>query len=221
MVEVEESVWRSAMFGELDTLKKLIEVSEEPFDQQDDRGFTPITWAARNGHIPVIEYLASKEASLEVGSFAGMKCLHHAANKNLEGTVKLLLKLGAAPNSTDDNNDSPLHWAAARGVLNIVVALIEKGADCNASNAQGATPLHKAAVFGQLPIVRTLIKNGADMNACDATGDSALHLAARGGFSTIVSFLLKEKAVSQPNGEGKSPADVAFDAKIKKLFEPK
>ena len=39
--------WKLASNGELDDLKKLVEKGGIPFDEKDERGFTPITWAAR------------------------------------------------------------------------------------------------------------------------------------------------------------------------------
>jgi len=91
----EDTVWNSSIFGELEILKKLCEDEEAPIHEADDRGFTPLCWAARNGHNPVLTYLIDKKCSMEQGSFAGMKPLHHACNKNLESTVKLLLAAGA------------------------------------------------------------------------------------------------------------------------------
>jgi ankyrin repeat protein len=91
----EDTVWNASIFGELEILKKLCENEEAPIHEADDRGFTPLCWAARNGHNPVLTYLIDKKCSMEQGSFAGMKPLHHACNKNLESTVKLLLAAGA------------------------------------------------------------------------------------------------------------------------------
>ena len=213
-------MWNAAIFGELEILKKLCENEEEPapIDEPDERGFSPLCWSARNGHNPVLSYLIDKKCSMEQGSFAGMKPLHHACNKNLESTVKLLLGAGAEVNSTDDNMDMPLHWAASRGVLNIVIALLNSGADINACNAQGVTPLHKCTVFGQQAITKTLLEKGADMNAADSAGDTALHLAARGGFTGIVKLLLAKNAPSTANAAGQKPVDCALTPGIKQLF---
>ena len=207
----EETVWTAAIFGELDQLKNMVENDPElPIDEPDDRGFTPLTWSARNGHDAVLQFLIDQKCSMEHGSFAGMKPLHHTCNKNLESTTKLLLKAGAEVNSTDDNLDMPLHWASSRGVLNIVIALIEGGADLNACNEQGVTPLHKATLFGQTAIVKNLCERGADPNAADSAGDTALHLAARSGFGTIVDVLLKVGANKEtPNAAGQKPVDYA------------
>lgn len=216
-----DTVWTAAIFGDLDILKKLVEEDEIECDEIDDRGFTPLTWSARNGHMNVLEYLCDeRKCSTEKGSFGGLKPLHHACNKNLESIVKYLISAGSDANSTDDNMDTPLHWAASRGILNIVMALLDAGADFNAANAQGVTPIHKACTFGQFPIVRALIKKGADYNAPDSNGDTPLHYASKCGFENILKVLLDNKALPAANTAGQTPIDVAFDDKIKSVLAP-
>ena len=122
MAEIEEhlNAWHYASFGELDSLKTLKEEGGD-VDGSDDRGFTPIAWAARNGHEEVVKFLIECECKLESGCFGGLKPLHHATNKNLERIVKMLIKAGSDVNAVDDNMDTVLHYASARGVLNIVI----------------------------------------------------------------------------------------------------
>lgn len=86
--------WKLASFGELDGLKALIE-SGVNVTEQDDRGFTPLNWAARNGHLNVVSFLIENGCSLEVPSFGGLRPLHHSCNKNAEKIVKTLIKASA------------------------------------------------------------------------------------------------------------------------------
>ena len=109
--EENETVWKLACFGELEILKIRFDEGES-MNEQDDKGFTPLNWAARNGHRDVVAFLMEKGCSVEVPSFGGMKPIHHACNKNLERIVRLLLKK-ADVNSSDENGDSPLHYAAS------------------------------------------------------------------------------------------------------------
>lgn len=69
-------------------------------------------------------------------TFAGMRPLHHACNKNHEGVIRYLVKAGAEINCVDENGDTCLHWACARGVLNVVVFLVENGANYSITNGQ-------------------------------------------------------------------------------------
>lgn len=94
MSEDPNSAWKLASFGELDGLKKLVEEGKD-VDSPDERGFSPLCWAARNAHIPVVTYLVENGCSLEKASFGGLRPLHHACNKNSERMIRLLLKAGA------------------------------------------------------------------------------------------------------------------------------
>ena len=67
----DETPWKLASFGELDGIKKLVE-DGKAVDDQDERGFTPLCWAARNAHIPVLSFLIEKGCSLEKASFGGL-----------------------------------------------------------------------------------------------------------------------------------------------------
>ena len=62
--------WKLASNGELEDLKKLID-NGVPFDNRDEGGFTPITWAARNGHTHVLSYLIELNCSMSTSSFGG------------------------------------------------------------------------------------------------------------------------------------------------------
>eukprot|EP00388_Colpodella_angusta_P026419 GDKK01005584.1.p1 GENE.GDKK01005584.1~~GDKK01005584.1.p1 ORF type:complete len:147 (+),score=12.32 GDKK01005584.1:54-494(+) len=127
-MNVYNTPWKLASFGELDGLKKLHEDGVK-CDEPDERGFTPLAWAARNAHIPVLQFLIEHNCSKETTSFGGMKPLHHACNKNNERAIRLLLKSGADVNSLDENGDSALHYSSARGVLNIVVVVCESNGE--------------------------------------------------------------------------------------------
>ena len=223
MVEKNTTTWQVASFGELEILKGLADLGK-PLDDQDERGFTPLNWAARNGHLQIIQYLIEeKNCSFEKFSFGGLRPIHHACNKNHEKIVRYLIKSGCDVNATDENGDTALHYAAARGVLNIVIALIDAGAEFSKSNSQGLTPLHKATIFGQLAIVRKFAEAGVNtsiLSISDNVGDTALHYASRGGFAPIVKLLLENKANPAINNQmGYKPKEIAANSTIEALFD--
>jgi ankyrin repeat protein len=68
------TAWKQASFGEYDGLKLILDnKGGGKFDDQDDRGFTPLCWAARNGHLQVMNYLIELGCDKEIASFGGMR----------------------------------------------------------------------------------------------------------------------------------------------------
>ena len=154
-----------ASFGLLDVLKKLIEAppSSEGEDNnpaaeatmavdintKDDRGCTPLIWAARNGHVDVVHYLCSHGGDVNTSSYGGMTPLHHSCNTANESCVAELLEDGADANQADDCGNTSLHYACSRGVLNIVVRLTEGGADVAATNKAGSGMVRRKGDEGE------------------------------------------------------------------------
>jgi len=84
--------------------------------------------------------------------------------------IHKLLSLGADPNISDSNGDTPLIksiWSTMntnvkqRQILEIVMALVERGANINAQNAAGRTALFTAVYQNNTEIALYLIEKGA------------------------------------------------------------
>ena len=92
------------------------------FEQQESGGWTPLMWAARNGHIDCVHTLC-----------------HH-----LTGTGK-----AAILDAVNHNGSTALMVAATCGHAAIVAALVEAGADLYASTSHNSsTALHLASSCG-------------------------------------------------------------------------
>lgn len=74
IMETYLTAWKQASFGEYEGLKSIIDSKGGgKFDDQDDRGFTPLCWAARNGHFQVMNYLIDLGCNKEIASFGGLR----------------------------------------------------------------------------------------------------------------------------------------------------
>eukprot|EP00959_Pyramimonas_sp_CCMP1952_P395469 8286461-Pyramimonas_sp.AAC.1 len=78
--------------------------------------------------------------------------------RELEETVRALLKAGAEVNVQNNTGDSPLHLAT---VEEVAQALLEAGAEVNVQNIKGRSPLHDSIKRGHIGVTRMLLEAGA------------------------------------------------------------
>jgi ankyrin repeat protein len=83
IIERRKSAWHAAEFGDIDAIRTIYDeqFSNKPaaVDEQDERGFTAIAWASRNGHQQIVSFLIEeKKCNIEKPSFGGLRPLHHA-----------------------------------------------------------------------------------------------------------------------------------------------
>lgn len=154
--------------------------------------------ALKNANLGVIRSLLRGAAHLQKTEIDATNALHSASRDGNQHLVKLLLDLGADPNSRlyqDEYGRTPLCEAAmsdmsgsngTRGTsidysdpcssLDTIQLLLDRGADPKAKQIGGETILHKALSLGEA-CVRLLLSSGADVEAKDDRGQSILDLA--------------------------------------------
>ncbi|KAG2416038.1 hypothetical protein HFD88_007230 [Aspergillus terreus] len=218
----------AAYFGLVQSTAALLngQYSTSPMDY---RGWTPLHYAATNGHRGVVKMLLHKsvgpntwtslhcaaqvgegEAAKELhdksgdptaNRLNGWTPLHNAAENGYQEIVKLLLNEGADPTAKGLNGWTPLHNAAANGHYKIVELLLGKGADVTAGDIDGLTPLHHAVESREAEVVKLLLDRGADATAGDIDGLTPLHYAVESREPEVVKLLLDEGV--NPNAEDK------------------
>ena len=105
----------AAYFGVQEAANSLLE-HIHVLDLRDSYGRTPLSWAAENGHEPVVKLLLDKGADVESkNEYGGLTPLFWAAENGHEAVVKLLLDNGADPESKDNFGRTPLSEAAEEG----------------------------------------------------------------------------------------------------------
>lgn len=129
--------------------------------------------------------------------------------------VRLLLKAGACPNTTDNWNYTPLHEAASKGKVDVCIALLQHGANPNIRNSENKTPLElsdentrpvltgeyrkdellEAARSGAKErLLALLTPLNVNCHASDGRRSTPLHLAAGYNRIAIVEILLAHGA---------------------------
>ncbi len=160
-----------------------------PTELRDSRGWTPIMFAALNGHVDVVNMLLKSGADVAARNQNGCTALHWAAFSGRSKVAHILISNGADVNARSDYGWTPLLQAAAKGYLLTSSMLLENGADLRLASRTGMTPLHKAAVSGNVAELVLLLSKGADPHVLDNEGLTALDYARAGGFELAVGRL--------------------------------
>ncbi|EIT77782.1 ankyrin repeat protein [Aspergillus oryzae 100-8] len=124
-----------------------------------ERGWTPLIYAASLGHKDVVRLLLEKGADLDNDDHPyGRTPVIWAAMNGHEDVVGLLLEKGARLDLVDNEyHRTPVIWAAKKGNEGVVRLLLERGVDLSHGDGQGYTPLAWAAIEGHEGVVRALI----------------------------------------------------------------
>jgi len=113
--------------GNLEQVKELLSSNPRLAWSVDDRGNTPLHYAAAGGFRDIAELLIDNGAYVNSTDKHGRTPLHIAASKGQKGIVELLLLHHADVNPVDDLGWTPMHTAAVEGELEIVDLLRKNG----------------------------------------------------------------------------------------------
>lgn len=134
---------------------------------------TAVIACLANGRLRAGEFLAARDARLDLDSAAGIgrldtvKMFFHS-----EGTLK--------PSATKQQLQKGFLWACMYGQEDVVLFLLEHGADLRDPADTGATGLHWAAGGGYAGIIKRLIERGAPLEEVNAWGGTVLEHAGYG-----------------------------------------
>lgn len=186
-------------------------------DAQEDGGWTPLMLAAKRGHLDAAEVLLDFSPSLELRTAAGLTALGLACMQEHTSVAAAVLRAGADPSSTDNDDWTPVHTAAKKGMAEILKAFLctERGraAAGAATKRDGDTPLHLCCRRGHgASLVPLLLKcESADPNRHNfAQGQVPLHCASNNGDICAVNALLGHSAdPTRADRDGETPLHAA------------
>jgi uncharacterized protein len=147
-------------------------------DARDRFGARPLSHAARNGHLEMIDLLLARGAPVNARNLAGASALYFAAERVRVAVAQRLIDRGADVNLTGRSGISPVAAAAYAGSDAIVEMLLAHGADERAPDETGKPPIVYAAARAKLDIVKRLLARNIDVNARYANDLTLLMWAA-------------------------------------------
>eukprot|EP00913_Durusdinium_trenchii_P030078 g28185.t1 len=195
--------------GRLEVLRIFIERLPS-LDFLNNRGETPLHYAARGGHMACVVALlhdaGGRQASCDAGAVDshGWNLLMHACVSGHLDLVNLLLQnregqhpdLAFAPldvNHGDTGGVNALCVAAREGHWQLLPSLVLSGSNTSAKDRDGFTAVHWAAMEDEALTMKCLLDLGLDANAKDFKGWTPLmHACARGADAFPACFMWHE-----------------------------
>ncbi|WP_264705646.1 ankyrin repeat domain-containing protein [Wolbachia endosymbiont (group A) of Gymnosoma rotundatum] len=177
-------------------LKTISDLIAKDIDDRTHGGFY-YTWS---GNLGTVEFLVSKDVSVNATDKYGCTLLHWATLKGHLDIAKFLIGKGANVNAKDILGRTPIHFAVMNNHVNITEFLLNQGVSVDETDKNGSTPLHYAAEFSELDSARFLIEKGANINTADNSGKKPIHVASENNNKNIIELFLS-KGVSVDNAD--------------------
>jgi hypothetical protein len=141
------------------SVKRLLSIRNINVNLKDVHGWTPLHWAAWNGHIEIARLFLQNGADVNAKGYDGLTPLHCSAMQGHIDVLQLLVENGADLEARDNNGMRALTWAALNDHLPVVDELISRShVDINARSNGGRTALREAG--GRPDIIASLQANG-------------------------------------------------------------
>ncbi|NXX44902.1 RFXK protein, partial [Tricholaema leucomelas] len=142
------SIHQLAAQGELSQLKEHLRKGENLVNKPDERGFTPLIWAAAFGEIETVRHLLDWGADPHALAKERESALSLASMGGYTDIVTMLLERNVDINIYDWNGGTPLLYAVRGNHVKCVEALLARGADLTTEADSGYTPMDLAVALG-------------------------------------------------------------------------
>uniref|UniRef100_A0A8C3NS51 Regulatory factor X associated ankyrin containing protein n=1 Tax=Cyanoderma ruficeps TaxID=181631 RepID=A0A8C3NS51_9PASS len=142
------SIHQLAAQGELTQLKEHLRKGENLVNKPDERGFTPLIWAAAFGEIETVRHLLEWGADPHALAKERESALALASMGGYTDIVTMLLDRDVDINTYDWNGGTPLLYAVRGNHVKCVEALLACGADLTEEADSGYTPMDLAVALG-------------------------------------------------------------------------
>ena len=104
------SMWKATRDGNIEAVRQHLDAGAD-VNAKDEDGWTPLHWAAWEGHRQITELLIVSDADVNAKDEIGMTPLHWAAVLGRKNEiVELLITNGADVNAKNDVGQTPLDW---------------------------------------------------------------------------------------------------------------
>ncbi|MDD9901444.1 MAG: ankyrin repeat domain-containing protein [Alphaproteobacteria bacterium] len=168
-------------------------------------GFRPLTKAALEGWLDIVEALLDKGADINACDSSGWSVLACAAYGGYEDICSKLFASGAGVDDRNVEGITPLMQVARGSNASAVRFLLEHGANIDAQSCKGLTALFRAAAGGMRDTVAILLENNADMYICSNAGVNPRDAAKQMGHFDVAEMIeeaMRVKAIREAAEKG-------------------
>lgn len=181
-------------------------------NQCDEKGGTPLIYAAMQGYSRLVEMLLESGADTSSVNETGFDALH-ASSMHGDPVTALALVEGGADLETVDSSvgATSLHMAAQAGNHQVVEVLVRAGAKVDQRTTDGETPLYLAATRDKSRVVSVLLRTKANpLLAC--SGFTPLEAAAKLEHPLVVRLMLNHVGVEGCGGPTRGGKSLVYAA---------
>lgn len=150
------SIHQLSAQGEISQVETHLAKDSSLLNSQDERGFTPLMWAAAFGEITMVEFLLQKGADPKMMARERESALSLASAGGFADIVNILLQNEVDIDSYDWNGGTPLLYAVRGNHLKCVEALLRSGADITFEADSGYSPVALAVALGHKKVQKLL-----------------------------------------------------------------
>ncbi|XP_049569439.1 palmitoyltransferase ZDHHC13 [Orcinus orca] len=165
-----------------------------------DLNSTPLHWAIRQGHLPMVILLLQYGADPTLIDGEGFSSIHLAVLFQHMPIIAYLISKGQSVNMTDVNGQTPLMLSAHKVLGSEPTGFLLKfNPSLNVvDKIHQNTPLHWAVAAGNLNAVDKLLEAGASLDIRNVKGETPLDMAAQNKNRLII-HMLKSEAKMRAN----------------------
>eukprot|EP00271_Cylindrocystis_brebissonii_P003721 TRINITY_DN14991_c0_g1_i1.p1 TRINITY_DN14991_c0_g1~~TRINITY_DN14991_c0_g1_i1.p1 ORF type:complete len:821 (+),score=93.49 TRINITY_DN14991_c0_g1_i1:163-2625(+) len=177
-----DDVYTASAYGDLEKLRRLVEVEHHSLSVPDSGGYHALQWSALNNKVDVATYLLERGVDVNVRDHAGQTALHWCAVRGAIQVAEVLLQKGADLEAADSHGYRTSHVCAQYGQTALLYHICTKWqAQIDPTDKDGRSPLHWAAYKGFSDPIRLLLFMDARLARPDREGCTPLHWAALRG----------------------------------------
>ncbi|MBL4660324.1 MAG: ankyrin repeat domain-containing protein [Alcanivoracaceae bacterium] len=178
-------------------VKILIEAGANPlFVYKNDHIF--FHWLAAEGKYKIIKLILNTIKGFDVNKqnskkITPLNMVLNYASVNVEPCIKILLKYGADPSITDDNDSNVLHIIARREQDFLLRYFIkDKRLNLEKRDKSRLTVLAIVAINGNMKLFKALLNAGANPESTDDEGNTVLMMVIRSSHENLLQLLLEK-----------------------------